>query len=207
MSGDDQPPRDRRTERRDRTERSDDHGDDEADEAAGSARTRPEPPAGGDSGSSPTDALDDVPVSKSVLGGFATVLVLYVVLGLFLAIAGILFMNLYGGSLASGPLGNQFADAFLGFPIVTLFALGGPVLALPVGLWMGDGAESLLTAPVAAAVANGVGHFVMALLGAIFLAVEFTGLQIVDLIIPYLFASVFAAVLAGVAAAASAYLS
>lgn len=204
MSGDDPQRRDRRSDRGDRDDRS---GEAEAQDDGGSSRTRPELPTDDGSGSSPTDVVEDVPVSKSVLGGFGAVLVLYVLLGVFLAISGIFVLNLYAGSLASGPIGAQFADAFVGFPIVVFYGLVGPVIALPVGLWMGDGAEGLLGAVPAAAVANGVGHFVMALPAAVLLAVEFDGLQVVDLIIPYVFAAVFAAVLAGLAAAASSVLS
>lgn len=144
--------------------------------------------------------VDDVPVSKSVLGGFGGVLAIYVVLTVALALTGILLLNLFGGR-------PRVPKGFLALGLIGFYTLVGPALAAPLGLWVGDGTESLLTAVPAGAIATGVGTFGMALFAFAFLAIEARGLQVVHLILPSLFAGVFAGVVGGIAAAVSGFLS
>ncbi|PSQ16942.1 hypothetical protein BRD00_09170 [Halobacteriales archaeon QS_8_69_26] len=212
MSGDDSSRQDRRTERDERSHRGDrDGAEARAEPRDGTADgTRPTREESGDDGGTEdatgsddgggtlegidaSDTFEGLPVSGSVVGNFASVLVAYGVLGFSLAFTGVILLNLYGGTV-------EFGKAFLGFGTIAFLALVGPVLGGPMGLWAQEQADGELLSIPAAFLANAIGHFFMAFIAAIFLAVEFEGLQLVDLLFPFFFAAFFAGLMAAVTA-------
>lgn len=186
MSGDDSARRDARTERKGRSGRSTDANAGEREPGTGGDATTD------DGGTDVAGTFEDLPVSASVVGGFGYVLVTYLVLGVALAFSGLLLLNLYGGAIR--------AKGILGLGAIAFLTLVGPVLGGPMGLWIGDEADGGLLAVPAAFLANAVGHFFMALVAAAFLALEFRGLELVDLLVPFFFAALFAGVVAAVTA-------
>jgi len=212
MSGDESSRRDRRTGREEREiERANRHT--ERDDRPGRST-----PAGGDAGpragreetsGSGEEATDDgegplagvdidetfegLPVSAGVVGNAAAAFVTWVVLGFALAFTAIILLTLFGGSFRVG-------EPVVGFPAVAFVTLVGPVLGVPMGLWARDEADGDLLAIPGTFLANAIGHFSMALIAAVAIAVGLRGLQLVDLVIPFFFAAFFTGFVAAVTA-------
>lgn len=174
-----------------------DRGDDAKRPEGGDGSDRTEGKAGGSTatgtGSSPMAMVDDLPVSRGVLGGVLYVVVTYVTLGFALGFTGFVLINLFGG--ANLEFGGKRA---VGLTSVTFLTLAGPVLAAPLGLWLQrDADDGPLVEVPAAFVSNALGGFIMLLFASIFLAAG-APLQLVDLIIPFLFAAFFTGLVAAI---------